>query len=71
MNQIKSLYVLAKFKEGEFYEYVRKGRNNSITGYDSYDSAKRGYFQSKRIGESKGYNLKIMKADLLSFVEVK
>jgi ABC-type Zn uptake system ZnuABC Zn-binding protein ZnuA len=46
MDKIKNLYVLGKYKDGKFIEYVRKGRNNSITGYDNLSAAKRGLAQS-------------------------
>jgi len=67
------LYVLALFNaEGEFVEYVRKGRNNSITGYDNISSARRGLAQTNsnnwRINHQ-GYTAKI--AIATSVVELK
>lgn len=57
------LFVLAMFdSEGNFYKYVRKGRNNSIVGYDSLDSAKRGIRHTRRnnvIVTQLGYTIKI------------
>lgn len=69
MTRVKELYVLARYKDGEFIEYVRKGRNHSISGYDNITGARRGYSQSLKAADVHGYELKIMKADLLSFVE--
>lgn len=44
---MKELYALGVFENGQFIEFVRKGRNYSISGYDSLSSAKRGLAQSK------------------------
>jgi hypothetical protein len=68
MTSIKELYVLARYKDGEFVEYVRKGRNHSISGYDNITGARRGHSQSLKAAEAHGYELKIMKANSLSFV---
>lgn len=61
---MKALYALAYFDDdGNFIEYVRKGRNHSISGYDSLASAKRGYSQSKNNSwKAEEYNLRIVKA---------
>jgi len=65
------LYVLAYFdkEDGSFVEYVRKGRNYAISGYDSYESAKRGFIQSKRSYRSQIYDLRIVKASEISIVK--
>lgn len=65
------LYVLAYFDKvtHEFIEYVRKGRNNAISGYDDLDSAKRGYAQSKRSHRARTYELKIVKAGGVVIIE--
>lgn len=59
------LYVLALYNaEGKFVEYVRKGRNNSIVGYDSIRSAERGVRHSKRSDvriQQYGYTAMIVK----------
>ena len=60
---MKELYALAYFdKNGKFIEYVRKGRNNAISGYDNLTAAKRGYAHSKSSYRAKIYDLKIVKA---------
>lgn len=66
------LYVIARFNEdGTFGEYERKGRNNSISGYDSIASAKRGLGQTKKcVHESQKHLCKIVKANSLEIVEV-
>jgi hypothetical protein len=69
MTRVKELYVLARYKDGEFVEYVRKGRNHSISGYDNITGARRGCSQSLKAADAHGYELKIMKADILSFVD--
>lgn len=65
------LYVLAYFdkKDGSFVEYVRKGRNGAISGYDNYESAKRGYIQSKRSYRAQIYDLAIVKAVELTTID--
>lgn len=56
------LFVLGYFDKdsGEFVEYVRKGRNNSITGYDNFESAKRGKTQSERSYRATLYDVEII-----------
>jgi len=67
---MNELYVLAYFdKDGSFVEYVRKGRNNAISGYDDLTGAKRGYSQSKRSYRAQIYDLKIVKASGIEIVE--
>ena len=65
------LYVLAYFEkdDGSFVAYVRKGRNGAISGYDTFDSAKRGYSQSKRSLRAKVYDLRIVKASEVIIVK--
>lgn len=68
---MRGLFVLAYYDKetGEFIEYVRKGRNNSITGYDNIDSARRGYTQSKRSHRAQIHDLKIVEAVRTIIVE--
>jgi len=68
VEKLKDLYVLARYRDGEFVGFIRKGRNHSVSGYDTLESAKRGYSQSKRATTNKGYELKILKASSLSDV---
>lgn len=60
------LYVLALFNEGgEFVRFIRKGRSNSIVGYDNITSARRGLAHSKRNNYSvlhNGYTVEIAKS---------
>lgn len=66
------LYVLAYFDDdGNFIEYVRKGRNHAISGYDNLTSAKRGYGNSKtsRRANIPGYNLRIVKSTTLEIIK--
>lgn len=66
---MKELYVLARFDSDEkFVEYVRKGRNNSISGYDNLESAKRGLSHTKGNKLRKGA-VKIIKATTLEVVD--
>lgn len=62
---MNDLYVLALYNaDGEFESYVRKGRNNSIVGYDSLDSAERGARHTKRSNvrvQQSGYIVMIIK----------
>lgn len=44
---MNELYVLGIFEDDKLKGFVRKGRNWSISGYDSLTSAKRGLAQSK------------------------
>lgn len=63
---MKELYVLGVFDdEGNFIKYIRKGRNYSISGYDSIASARRGLGHSKRSGR----NIKIIKATTMEVIE--
>lgn len=65
------LYALAYFdkESGEFVEFVRKGRNYSIVGYDNLASAKRGLAHSKRSYRSKICDVRIVKATGIEIVE--
>lgn len=66
-GNMEELYVLAKFDEdGNFLYYIRKGRNNSISGYDNLSSAKRGLSQTKTYAKG---NVKIVKVVSLEIVE--
>lgn len=68
---MKELYVLAYFdNEGEFIEYVRKGRNNAISGYDNLTAAKRGYSHSKNSHRARSNNLRIIKVLTSEVLEV-
>lgn len=65
------LYALGRFNEdGSFYEYVRKGRNHSISGYDNISGARRGLSQTRANTpkELRDY-VKIIKAASLEIVE--
>ena len=63
----KELYVLGVFdNDGNLIEFVRKGRNWAISGYDSLGSARRGLSQSMKYGR---HNIKIIKAIGLEVVE--
>ncbi|CAM3634744.1 hypothetical protein [Mesobacillus zeae] len=63
----KELYVLGVFDDdGDLTEFVRKGRNWSISGYDSIGSAKRGLSQSIKYGRR---DIRIVKANGLEVVE--
>lgn len=68
---MKELYVIGEFNEdGSFGSYVRKGRNNSISGYDNLTGARRGLSQTRagmRLYEQQLY--KIIKATSLEIVE--
>lgn len=68
---ISELYVLAKFKDGKFVEYVRKGRNNAISGYDNLAGAKRGYAHSLKAAKVNGYELRILHAGTMHFIDPK
>lgn len=62
----EELYVLADFTpDGEFKNFIRKGRNVSISGYDKLTAARRGLSQSKGQKNWKGTleypNAKIIK----------
>jgi hypothetical protein len=62
------LYVLAHVDaKGNIRDFVRKGRNWSISGYDSIGAARRGLSQSKRSYRSD--NIKIVKATGLEIVQ--
>ncbi|MBA9027547.1 stage III sporulation protein SpoIIIAA [Peribacillus huizhouensis] len=65
------LYVLAYFnkEDGSFVEYVRKGRNGAISGYDTFDSARRGFIQSKRSHRAQIYDLRIVKAGEVKIIK--
>lgn len=63
--QIDELYVLGVFVDGKFKEYVRKGRNNSISGYDNLGTAKRGRSHSLKSGR----DIRIMIAGTMHFVD--
>lgn len=63
----KELYVLGIFDENDnLIEFVRKGRNWSISGYDSISSSRRGLSQSKTYSKR---NIKIVKANGLEVTE--
>ncbi|MDF1511093.1 hypothetical protein PZE06_23445 [Robertmurraya sp. DFI.2.37] len=63
----KELYVLGVFDDdGNLIEFVRKGRNWSISGYDSIGSARRGLAHSKTYSKR---NIKIVKATGFEAVE--
>lgn len=66
------LFVIALFNEdGTFKEYVRKGRNNAISGYDNLAGAKRGLAQTKAHAlDYRKPHYKIVKANSLEVVEV-
>lgn len=68
---MNELYALAYFdkEDGTFIEFIRKGRNHAISGYDSLDSAKRGYIQSKRSYRAQIYDLRIVKASEIEIVK--
>jgi hypothetical protein len=67
---MKELYALAYFdNDGNFIEYVRKGRNNSISGYDSLTSAKRGMAHSKSSYRARMYQLRIVKASEVEIIK--
>jgi hypothetical protein len=68
---MKDLYALAYFDKetGEFVEYIRKGRNYSISGYDNISGARRGLSQSKRSYRASIYDLRIVKATDVEIVE--
>lgn len=64
---MKELYVLGVFDDSDtLVDFVRKGRNWAISGYDTIDSARRGLSQSKRNSRR---NIKIVKAVGLEVVE--
>lgn len=45
---VNKIYVIGYFDENDvFVRYVRKGRNNAISAYDSLSSAKRGLGQTR------------------------
>jgi hypothetical protein len=47
-QQETDIYILGRFnRQGVFIEYIRKGKNNAISGYSSLSSAKRGRSQCK------------------------
>lgn len=62
--------MLAYFnKDGTFYNYVRKGRNNSISAYDNLTSAKRGLSQSRSGWTEEAKSLiKIVRAGTLEVI---
>jgi hypothetical protein len=63
----KELYVLAIYDSGgNLTEFVRKGRNFSISGYDSLSSAKRGLAHSKTYSKR---DIRIVKATGIEAVE--
>lgn len=64
----KELYVIGYFEDGVLQKYVRKGRNNSIVGYDSLSSAKRGLSQTKS-GRAKKDNYKIVELTSMKVVD--
>jgi len=67
---MKKLYALAYFdKDGNFVEYVRKGRNNAISGYDNLSGARRGYSQSKGSYRAQIYELKIVRATDIEIID--
>jgi hypothetical protein len=64
---MKELYVLGVFDESDtLIEFVRKGRNWSISGYDSIASARRGLAHSKTYSRR---TIKIVKVVGLEVVE--
>lgn len=67
------LFVLALFsEEGEFVQYIRKGRNNAISGYGDISGARRGLSHAKRSDYHvihNDYTIEIVKAD--GFISVK
>lgn len=51
MKKTVELFVLGRFIDGKFHNYVRKGRNRSISGYDNLGAARRGLAHSKQSGD--------------------
>jgi hypothetical protein len=67
---MKELYALAYFDDnGELIEFIRKGRNNAISGYDNLTGARRGLAHSKNSWKTREYNIRIVKATGIESVE--
>jgi hypothetical protein len=65
---MSELYVLALYdSNGAFRRYVRKGRNNAISGYDNLAGARRGLSHSRN-NYAEGIIVKIVKATELVII---
>ena len=68
---MNELYALGVFNQrGEFLRYVRKGRNNAVSGYDNLAAARRGLSHSRSRGyETRtGEKIRIVRAATLEVV---
>jgi hypothetical protein len=68
---MNELYALVRLDEdGNFINFIRKGRNHSISGYDNLIGAKRGLAHSRsNIHGIEKYLIKIVKANSLDIIE--
>lgn len=57
------MYILGRYKNCEFVEFIRKSSDDSLVGFYDLESTNRGLKQIEQVEKTKGYEVKLHKCN--------